>query len=65
MLPVGSGPFPTVFDEDGATMARVGNEFGSVTGRQRRCGWLDLVIKYAVQVNGVTTNDDEGRTFWF
>jgi adenylosuccinate synthase len=43
------------FDEDGATMARVGNEFGSVTGRQRRCGWLDLVaLKYAVQVNGVT-----------
>jgi adenylosuccinate synthase len=42
-------------------MARVGNEFGSVTGRQRRCGWLDLVtLKYAVQVNGVTINDDEG-----
>ncbi len=40
---VGSGPFPTeLFDEVGATMARVGNEFGSVTGRQRRCGWLDL-----------------------
>ena len=53
---VGSGPFPTeLFDEDGVTMARVGNEFGSVTGRQRRCGWLDLVaLKYAVQVNGVT-----------
>ena len=53
---VGSGPFPTeLFDEDGATMARIGNEFGSVTGRQRRCGWLDLVaLKYAVQVNGVT-----------
>lgn len=53
---VGSGPFPTeLFDEDGATMAKVGNEFGSVTGRQRRCGWLDLVaLKYAVQVNGVT-----------
>jgi adenylosuccinate synthase len=33
----------------------VGNEFGSVTGRQRRCGWLDLVaLKYAIQVNGVT-----------
>jgi adenylosuccinate synthase len=43
------------FDEDGSTMARVGNEFGSVTGRQRRCGWLDLVaLKYAIQVNGVT-----------
>lgn len=53
---VGSGPFPTeLFDEEGATMARVGNEFGSVTGRARRCGWLDLVaLKYAVQVNGVT-----------
>ncbi|HLN95387.1 MAG TPA: adenylosuccinate synthase [Flavobacterium sp.] len=53
---VGSGPFPTeLFDEVGATMARVGNEFGSVTGRQRRCGWLDVVaLKYAVQINGVT-----------
>ena len=53
---VGSGPFPTeLFDEDGETMARVGNEFGSVTGRKRRCGWLDLVaLKYAVQINGVT-----------
>ena len=53
---VGSGPFPTeLFDEDGSTMAKVGNEFGSVTGRARRCGWLDLVaLKYAVQVNGVT-----------
>lgn len=53
---VGSGPFPTeLFDEVGATMAKVGNEFGSVTGRQRRCGWLDLVaLKYAIQVNGVT-----------
>lgn len=53
---VGSGPFPTeLFDETGTTMAKVGNEFGSVTGRARRCGWLDLVsLKYAVQVNGVT-----------
>ncbi|MFD2892852.1 adenylosuccinate synthase [Flavobacterium chuncheonense] len=53
---VGSGPFPTeLFDEVGSTMAKVGNEFGSVTGRARRCGWLDLVaLKYAVQVNGVT-----------
>ncbi|WP_159799763.1 adenylosuccinate synthase [Flavobacterium sp. MK4S-17] len=53
---VGSGPFPTeLFDEVGATMARVGNEFGSVTGRARRCGWLDLVaLKYAIQVSGVT-----------
>lgn len=53
---VGSGPFPTeLFDKDGETMAKVGNEFGSVTGRARRCGWLDLVaLKYAIQVNGVT-----------
>ncbi len=53
---VGSGPFPTeLFDEVGTKMATIGNEFGSVTGRQRRCGWLDLVaLKYAVQVNGVT-----------
>lgn len=53
---VGSGPFPTeLFDEVGETMAKMGNEFGSVTGRARRCGWLDLVaLKYAVEVNGVT-----------
>ncbi|MGB5237320.1 MAG: adenylosuccinate synthase [Flavobacteriaceae bacterium] len=53
---VGSGPFPTeLFDEDGATMSKVGNEFGATTGRPRRCGWLDLVaLKYAVQINGVT-----------
>jgi adenylosuccinate synthase len=53
---VGSGPFPTeLFDENGATMSKVGNEFGATTGRPRRCGWLDLVaLKYAVQINGVT-----------
>jgi adenylosuccinate synthase len=53
---VGSGPFPTeLFDEDGETMGRVGNEFGATTGRPRRCGWLDLVaLKYAVRINGVT-----------
>ena len=53
---VGSGPFPTeLFDETGATMGRVGNEFGATTGRPRRCGWLDLVaLKYAVRINGVT-----------
>ena len=53
---VGSGPFPTeLFDEVGATMGRVGNEFGATTGRPRRCGWLDLVaLKYVVRVNGVT-----------
>ncbi|MGD1946115.1 MAG: adenylosuccinate synthase [Croceivirga sp.] len=53
---VGSGPFPTeLFDNDGETMGRVGNEFGATTGRPRRCGWLDLVaLKYAVEINGVT-----------
>lgn len=53
---VGSGPFPTeLFDEDGETMGRVGNEFGATTGRARRCGWLDLVaLRYACQINGVT-----------
>ena len=53
---VGSGPFPTeLFDEAGERMAKIGNEFGAVTGRPRRCGWLDLVaLRYAVQVNGVT-----------
>ncbi len=53
---VGSGPFPTeLFDQVGEKMAKVGNEFGAVTGRPRRCGWLDLVaLKYAVAVNGVT-----------
>lgn len=53
---VGSGPFPTeLFDEVGARMGKVGNEFGATTGRPRRCGWLDLVaLKYAVRINGVT-----------
>ena len=53
---VGSGPFPTeLFDKDGEEMARVGQEFGAVTGRARRCGWLDLVaLKYTCRVNGVT-----------
>ncbi len=53
---VGSGPFPTeLFDEIGADMGRIGNEFGATTGRPRRCGWLDLVaLKYAIQINGVT-----------
>ncbi|MCF6294082.1 MAG: adenylosuccinate synthase [Flavobacteriaceae bacterium] len=53
---VGSGPFPTeLFDEDGETMGRVGQEFGATTGRSRRCGWLDLVaLRYACQINGVT-----------
>ena len=53
---VGSGPFPTeINDKDGEIMAEAGNEFGSTTGRARRCGWLDLVaLKYAIQINGVT-----------
>ena len=53
---VGSGPFPTeLFDADGAQLAKAGNEFGSTTGRARRCGWLDLVaLKYACEINGVT-----------
>ena len=53
---VGSGPFPTeLFDEVGEKMAKIGNEFGSVTGRARRCGWLDLVaLKYTCQINVVT-----------
>jgi adenylosuccinate synthase len=53
---VGSGPFPTeLFDKVGEDMAIIGNEVGAVTGRARRCGWLDLVaLKYACQVNGVT-----------
>lgn len=53
---VGSGPFPTeLFDETGALMQKYGNEFGSTTGRPRRCGWLDLVaLKYAIAINGVT-----------
>ena len=53
---VGSGPFPTeLFDETGKELARIGHEFGAVTGRPRRCGRLDLVaLKYAVMVDGVT-----------
>ena len=53
---VGSGPFPTeLFDEVGERISKIGNEFGSTTGRARRCGWIDLVaLKYAVQLNGVT-----------
>ena len=53
---VGSGPFPTeLFDEVGDTLCKNGHEFGSVTGRKRRCGWIDLVaLKYSVMINGVT-----------
>ena len=53
---VGSGPFPTeLFDETGDKLCTIGHEFGSVTGRKRRCGWIDLVaLKYSIMVNGVT-----------
>ncbi|MFI3330931.1 MAG: adenylosuccinate synthase [Rikenellaceae bacterium] len=53
---VGSGPFPTeLFDEDGAKMRDVGREYGATTGRERRCGWMDLVaLNYSVMVNGVS-----------
>ncbi len=53
---VGSGPFPTeLFDEAGEDLCRIGHEFGAVTGRKRRCGWLDMVaLKYAIMVNGAT-----------
>ena len=53
---VGSGPFPTeLFDKDGEALSDRGNEFGAVTGRRRRCGWVDLVaLRYAVRLNGVT-----------
>ena len=53
---VGSGPFPTeLFDAAGESMRKIGFEFGSVTGRPRRCGWIDLVaLKYAIMINGVT-----------
>jgi adenylosuccinate synthase len=53
---VGGGPFPTELeDETGARMRTQGNEFGSTTGRPRRCGWLDLpALKYSIMINGVT-----------
>lgn len=53
---VGSGPFPVeLFDETGDTLREVGHEYGAVTGRNRRCGWVDLVaLKYAIMINGVT-----------
>lgn len=52
---VGSGPFPTeLFDDDGQKLRDVGKEYGSTTGRPRRCGWLDLpALKYAIMLNGV------------
>ncbi|GCD78058.1 adenylosuccinate synthetase [Thermaurantimonas aggregans] len=53
---VGSGPFPTeLHDETGELIRQQGREFGSTTGRPRRCGWLDLpALKYAIEINGVT-----------
>lgn len=53
---VGSGPFPTeLFDADGEAMRKEGNEFGSTTGRPRRCGWIDLpALRYSIMINGVT-----------
>lgn len=53
---VGNGPFPTeLFDKQGQRMAEKGHEFGAVTKRPRRCGWLDLVaLKYAINISGVT-----------
>ena len=53
---VGMGPFPTeLMDETGSKLRDAGNEYGSTTGRPRRCGWLDLVaLKYSVMLNGVT-----------
>ena len=53
---VGCGPFPTELnDETGASLRNIGHEFGSTTGRPRRCGWLDLqAMKYSIMINGVT-----------
>ena len=53
---VGSGPFPTeLFDETGAKIRAIGHEYGAVTGRERRCGWIDLVaLRYTIMLNGVT-----------
>src|SRR5574344_2098537 len=53
---VGAGPFPTeLFDETGKTIRDLGHEYGAVTGRERRCGWVDLIqLRYSIMVNGVT-----------
>ena len=53
---VGSGPFPTeLFDRVGDTIRQIGHEYGAVTGRERRCGWIDLVaLRYSIMINGVT-----------
>jgi adenylosuccinate synthase len=53
---VGSGPFPTeLFDDAGMHLRKIGDEYGTTTGRERRCGWFDAVVgRYAVRVNGIT-----------
>jgi adenylosuccinate synthase len=53
---VGSGPFPTeLFDDNGQHLRKIGDEYGTTTGRERRCGWFDAVVgRYAVRVNGIT-----------
>lgn len=53
---VGSGPFPTeLLNDEGELMRKQGNEFGSTTGRPRRCGWIDIpALKYSIMINGVT-----------
>ena len=53
---VGAGPFPTeLFDEVGKTIRQRGHEYGAVTGRERRCGWIDLIqLRYSIMINGVT-----------
>ncbi|MDO4497497.1 MAG: adenylosuccinate synthase [Bacteroidales bacterium] len=53
---VGAGPFPTeLFDETGKKIRDIGHEYGAVTGRERRCGWIDLVaLRYTIMLNGVT-----------
>jgi adenylosuccinate synthase len=53
---VGSGPFPTeLFDDNGAHLLKIGAEYGTTTGRERRCGWFDAVVgRYAARVNGIT-----------
>jgi len=54
---VGSGPFPTeLFGEEGDRLRKAGMEFGTTTGRPRRCGWLDIVaLKYCCQINGFSS----------
>jgi adenylosuccinate synthase len=53
---VGSGPFPTeLFDDNGAHLLKIGSEYGTTTGRERRCGWFDAIVgRYAVRINGIS-----------